>query len=215
MRHILQVVVVLHLIASVMCVRSRTSDQQALFSESMLTKLRSSNLGRAVLMLSEVHGKQENVNFNKLFDALDDLAASLEARLTEENADYGAEQLQMESDKQFYSNQVEQYTTEVAQHQIDVRSLTQVRTTYETTLNNKREELAETKRQKSVLENQMALNERSFKQQSDELNEAISVIDNALSLLAEARNSAFIETNHEEYRVVADGLHRSLGDLKG
>jgi hypothetical protein len=43
---------------------------------------------------------------------------------------------------------VDQYTTEVAQHSIDIRALTQERQFYEATLQNKRNEIAEAKRQR-------------------------------------------------------------------
>lgn len=41
----------------------------------MMTKLKSSNLGRAVLLLAQVHEKE---NYNTLFDALSDLGRSFQ-----------------------------------------------------------------------------------------------------------------------------------------
>lgn len=83
---------------------------------------------------------------------------------------------------------MEQYSSEIAQHQIDVRALMQVRVSYETTLAGKKEELGQTRKEKAYLENQLVLLQRRFEAQNGDFNEAISVIDRALELLGQARN---------------------------
>lgn len=109
---------------------------------------------------------------------------------------------------------MDQYSAEVAQHTIDVRSLIEVRRNFETTLMEKNSELAETRRLRSTLANQMAADERSFTARTNDLNSGITVIDKALQLLASARSTVLAEVGADEYRLTAESMHRTLGQMQ-
>jgi hypothetical protein len=81
--------------------------------------------------MAQVHGKE---NYNTLFDALSNLGHSFEQRIESENSAFSGDATSVESDRQFYKKKVDQYTTEVAQHQIDLRSLVKDRTQLENSL---------------------------------------------------------------------------------
>jgi len=72
---------------------------------------------------------------------------------------------------------------------VDIRSLTSEREYVETTLRNKREEVAEAKKLKLVVANTILINARNHEKQNDDFNHALTILDKALALLEKARDS--------------------------
>lgn len=101
----------------------------------------------------------------------------MQSRITDENTLFSQDHDNYVSDTNFYANQVTQYDSESAQHKQDLDSLNDERGNLESTLQNKQDELYETQQLIQSLERTIANNEIVFQAQSNDYNNAISVID--------------------------------------
>jgi hypothetical protein len=151
-----------------------------------MSVLSQSNLGKAILQMVELRTSTHEFDFGKLFTALDELTESLEERKHEEGVSFSQDKQQYLSDQAFYQNKVTQYTNEEAQHSVDLEALKNDREWLESFLAKKIEELAEARRLKEQVESTMAKNEAVYTVQMRDYDDAISVIDQVLDLLAQA-----------------------------
>jgi hypothetical protein len=78
--------------------------------------MKNSPVGRSIVKLAELSAMAKQFDFGRLFEAIDSLDADLKERKSEENTLFASDQEQYVADVEFYSNQVTQYTAEVAQH---------------------------------------------------------------------------------------------------
>ncbi|KAM3128866.1 hypothetical protein pb186bvf_019001 [Paramecium bursaria] len=192
--------ILLSMVAISLCVNLST--QETLFNNALTEKLKGTSLGRAVLLLSQT--KQQN--FNPLFDALENLEKSLSISLTDENTKFQTFTQQTDNDLAYYEELVKKYNNEVSEYQIDIRDFLKTRTDYELELDVKRKELQEAKLQKSSIEQQQSQDERGFKKQTDDLNSAILILDEAIKLIEKARFSSFIESDAQELKILASRM---------
>jgi hypothetical protein len=124
--------------------------------------LKQSNLGRAILQFAELKSYTEQFDYSKLFDAIEELEASLKLSKDEENKLFDEEYKDYVEDVDFFSNQVTQYTTEVATHTEDLRIMNIMLDVYTETLQTKINDLSSTKGLKAELEEIMRKNKQVF-----------------------------------------------------
>ncbi|CAK64537.1 unnamed protein product (macronuclear) [Paramecium tetraurelia] len=142
-------------------------------------------------------------NFNKLFDAIDQLSAQLKQSEVDENNLFDADFAQYVEDQAFYTDLVTFYTAEVAQHTEDLRSLNNHLESYQQQLTQRQEELDRTQKQKAQLEETIRQNEITYNKQISDFNTAIDVLDQAIQLLSGLRNPVLIQTEQDQLKTLA------------
>lgn len=114
------------------------------------------------MQFAELKSYTEQFDYSKLFDAIEELEASLKLSKDEENKLFDEEYKDYVEDVDFFSNQVTQYTTEVATHTEDLRIMNIMLDVYTETLQTKINDLSSTKGLKAELEEIMRKNKQVF-----------------------------------------------------
>lgn len=84
-------------------------------------------------MLTSLRSKAQQFDFSRLFNALDELEQSFRDRVQEEVNSFNQDNVQYETDKAFFGNQVTQFSNEVNREiTISVQRWLSMRTTWQT-----------------------------------------------------------------------------------
>lgn len=94
-------------------------------------------------MLTSLRSKAQQFDFSRLFNALDELEQSFRDRVQEEVNSFNQDNVQYETDKAFFGNQVTQFSNEVALHENDLADLVHTRERLTVVLDGKKNELVD------------------------------------------------------------------------
>ncbi|KAM3143537.1 hypothetical protein pb186bvf_004299 [Paramecium bursaria] len=140
-------------------------------------------LVRALLNMGELAQLSQQIDFSRLINAIDELQTLVEDSLAQETSLFQQDFLSYSSDQEFYKNQITQFETEVATHQVDLSDLLQSRDGLQKLLGEKAQEQAETARISGDLSNNIKDDEKVYFASLQEYDEAIEALDEALELL--------------------------------
>ncbi|CAK69066.1 unnamed protein product (macronuclear) [Paramecium tetraurelia] len=171
-----------------------------------LTQLGVSNMGRSIILLSQL----DQTNTNELMQALNQIKNNILDKIETETKSYTTYTNRQQSDIEYHEHRINDLQVELATLQVEIRRLDRSITFQEADIISKKQEVQNFVNSKQSLIDWQKREDQVYTNQQNSYNKALSSIDTAIDLLEKGKQSNFIEEHSDTFSVVGEELQNNL-----